>query len=163
LRIPGSEKSTPHGSQFDPAKIQPFSVLCCDYLFAGDPDPLIGRRFVCLEHRSLDGKEYAFCLKATSKVGAYTNNPGMMAGAVFYPAGTLQFFKKDTVIQPDNQFPIPHLDLIRQHRAEKVRILGSMPDSFPGDLIAAVEASRTMTPREQKRIIECLNNALGSS
>lgn len=73
-----------------------------------------------------------------------------------YKAGVLPFFEKDTVIQPDNQFPIPHFELAKQAASRDFEVLGPMPSDFPALLAAAVRASVTMSPREKQRILEVL-------
>jgi len=156
LKTPNLGKPSQAAKPFDPAQIPRFSVIRCNYHFDGDPKPLIGRRFVCLEHRNLEKRAFAICLKATSQIEAYINNPRRMAGVVFYRAGAVPFFEKDTIIQPDNQFPIPHYDLIRQHASGDAKILGVLPGDFPSNLASAVRASVTITPREQRRILEIL-------
>jgi len=110
---------------------------------------------VCLQHCTLENRLFAFCIKATSKTTAYANNPKRLAGVVFYRAGVISFFEKDTVIEPDNQFPIPHYDLIRQHSnaSGDVRLLGALPSDFPAALAKAVRDSVTMPPSKKKRLL----------
>jgi hypothetical protein len=108
---------------------------------------------VCLSHEA----RHAICLKATSKLDAYKNRPDRMAGIIFVRAGTLSCFNQDTIIQPDNQVPIPHPTLATQHASGDFEILGAMHDGFPMDLAKAVRNSKTMSPREQKRILGILD------
>jgi hypothetical protein len=84
------------------------------------------------------------------------NNATRLAGVVMYKAGELPFFEKDTVVQPDNQFPIPHFELIRQAVSHDAEVLGVLPSNFPEMLVNAVRASVTMSPREKQRILEML-------
>jgi hypothetical protein len=80
-----------------------------------------------------------------------------MAGAVLVPAGTHSFFPLDTIIQPDNQVPIPHFTLTTQHATSELEILGTMYDGFAGDLVKAVNASHTMSPERQRSILSLLS------
>jgi hypothetical protein len=139
--------------QFDPAKIPPYTVLRFSYKWGeGRSGP---KRFVCLMHR--DGM--AICLKATSKVESYKNNPKKMIGAVFYAAGSLPCFDKDTVIEPDNYIAVLHSTLAKQHATRELKILGVMPDDFVDVLIKATLASETMTPRQQRALIGILTGS----
>lgn len=138
-------------NQFDPAVIPPFSVIRCRYQFKGDPQSG-QKRFVCLAHQ--DGA--MICIKATSQIEAYRNNPKKMAGVVFYEAGSIFFFEKDTVIQPDNYFAMLHSTLAKQRAAGDLIVLGAMPDGFRDALIEAVVASETMTPKAQTVFINIL-------
>ncbi len=156
LKTPISGKPSQAARTFDPATIPPFSVIRCNYHFDGDPSPLPNRRFVCLCHKTLQARHFAICLKATSQLDSYRNNPQRMPGVVFYRAGLIPFFEKDTIVDPDNPFPIPHFDLIKQHLSGGLKILGALPEDFPEVLAKAVRASVTMSPREQRRILEIL-------
>lgn len=135
-----------------------FEVIRCDYHFDGDPDPLPGRLFVFLENRHLSNEIYAICLKATSKVDPYKNNPQRMKGVVLYQPGEVTCFNKSTIVEPGNLIPIPHRDLIRQNRLGKAAVIGALPDGFAALLIAAVQASVTLSPREKQRLLEILGD-----
>jgi hypothetical protein len=157
LKIPASGKSANAVSnRFDPAALAPFSVIRCNYRFDGDPSILPDRRFVCLGHKRLDGSDFAICLKATSKLEAYKNNSPRMGGVVFYNAQEISFFEKDTIIQPDNQFPIPHSNLAKQFADKSLVVLGMMPSGFAESLVRAIEKSITMSPIKKRRLLEML-------
>lgn len=96
------------------------------------------------------------CIKATSQIEAYRNNPKKMAGVVFYQAGSISFFEKDTIIQPDNYFAMLHSTLAKQRAVGDLTVLGAMPDGFRDALIEAVVASETMTPKAQTAFINIL-------
>lgn len=155
MKIPSSGKPTP-AARFDPAQFERFAVIRCDYRFAGDADSLPGRLFVFLDNVTLDKQALALCVKATSKVEPYRNNPRMMQGAVFYKGGVVPCFPKDTIIQPGNLFPIPHLELIRNNGQGKAAVVGVMPPAFMSELLKAVQDSVTMSPKEKKRILSLL-------
>lgn len=97
------------------------------------------------------GDRHAICLKATSKTAIYRNNPDKMAGCVYLKAAEVAFFREDTVIQPDNQFPVPHSSL-----EDESRILGSLPEDFQGRLIRAVESSSTIPTSRKRSLLECI-------
>jgi hypothetical protein len=157
LKIPYSGKPTPT-ARFDPAQFERFAVIRCDYRFDGDPEALPGRLFVFLDNATLDKQALALCVKATSKVEAYLNNPKKMQGAVFYKGGVLPCFPKDTIIQPENLLPIPHLELIRNNAQGKAAVVGVMPPDFMSELLKAVHDSVTMSPKLKKRILSLLGD-----
>jgi hypothetical protein len=158
LKIPTSGKFAPDAKQgLDPSGIVPCSVFRCNYQFDGDPYALPNRRFVCLGHKDLENKSpFAICLKATSQLDAYKNNPRRLAGSVLYKAGVVPIFEKDTIIQPDNQFPIPHSNLLRQYAAGDFAVLGVLPANFIPALLDAIEQSFTMSANQKRRLHELL-------
>lgn len=103
--------------------------------------------FVVLCHRP----PFAICIKATSKTTIYRNNPSMSKGCVWYGAGEVPCFPLETVIQPDNQFPIPY-ELIRKADNEGILDAYLLPTGFEDSLRAAIANSATLTPRERSRI-----------
>lgn len=136
---------------FDPAAISPYSVIRIPFRL-GDESHILKKRFVVLGH--LGG--YAICLKATSQVKIYINNRELMVGCVYYKAGELKAFSKDTVIQPDNQIPIAHDYLIQSERNKSLDILGIMPADFRSKLKKAISDSLTMSEREKLRLLKIL-------
>jgi len=84
------------------------------------------KRFVILGHR----EGYAICIKATTKVEIYKNNPERLSGCVYYQAKEVTFFETETVIQPDNPFPIPHPYIADCEKNGKLQILGNLPKDF---------------------------------
>jgi len=80
-----------------------------------------------------------------------------MKGAIFYPAGSTSFFPKDTVVQPDNLFPIRHDEIQRQHFKGIFKIMGVMPKAFLENLRTATLSSDTMSPNQQRRLLEMLD------
>lgn len=79
-----------------------------------------------------------------------------MAGVVFYPAGSIPFFQKDTIVQPENRVALWHSNLAKQHVIKDLTILGNMPANFSKRLIGAVLASETMSPKEQRLFLDVL-------
>ena len=120
------------------------------YKFEGEL--AISKLFVCVAH--FNG--HAICLKATSKLDLYKSNSARMAGVVFLPAGSVSCFPADTVIQPDNQVPIPHPVIVTQHKQGTFAVVATLPAAFESQLAAAVNASETLEPREQKRLAQLL-------
>jgi hypothetical protein len=112
----------------------------------------IPKRFVLVCHE----KEHAICLKATTKVTLYANDPKMMAGVVFYLAGSLAFFEADTAVQPDNLHPIAHTNISRCLDNRTFEMLGMMPEGFKEALSTAITSSVTMKPARKKHLLERL-------
>lgn len=111
-----------------------------------------------MRHKTLQGRHFAICLKATSQLDAYKNNPRRIPGVVLYRAGIIPLFEKDTIIDPEKQFPIAHYELIKQHASGDFGVLGVLPGDFPEALAKAVRASITMSPNQKARILELLNS-----
>lgn len=93
-------------------------------------------------------------MKATSNIALYKNSKELFAGVIFYKAGELPFFPLDTVIQPDNLHPIPHLHLSRCHAAGTLVELGDMPENFHARVVAAVNASITIPQARKQNILQ---------
>jgi hypothetical protein len=108
--------------------------------------------FVALAHVNA----HVVCLKATSHVEVYTGNSANLRGVVFYRAGSIDCFPVDTVVQPDNLIPIPHPDIIEQHQTGTFRIAGQCPKEFHDQLVAAIRASDTLEPRQERRLNQLL-------
>ena len=142
---------SPSLSGFDPSAIPQFSVISLPYAYQGDPQPQL-KRFVVISHI----QEFAFCIKATSKVSLYINNPQMLAGCVLYRAGECDCFECDTAVQPDNQVPIRHADISSSHERGELQILGTMPEDFKERLRAAANNSFRIVPRERNRLLQFL-------
>jgi len=128
-------------ASFDPATIPPYSVIRAPLTASGEE---IGEKLVVvLCHR----QGHAVCLKATSNTAFYINNPERMRGCVFYRANEVPFLHRDTVIQPDNHFAVPHSKIDNENR-----VLGALPADFPQKLRTAIENSATI-PGVRKRSI----------
>jgi hypothetical protein len=89
------------------------------------------------------------CLKVTSRVTLYQNDPELMAGCVYYRGREVPCFTTDTAIQPDNPFLIAYRDV---QRAEQV--LGLLPNDFHGRLVRAIRACIRLTPRQRRKLLE---------
>ena len=110
---------------FEPkTDLPPFSVILVPYTFE---NATVRKIFVVICHEV----GFAFCIKTTSNLTFYQNSPGLLSGCVPYKKGEIEFFSEDTVVQPDNQFPISHSDLIEAHNQGALEILGTMPADFP--------------------------------
>lgn len=77
----------------------------------------------------------------------------MMAGCVYYAGGEIECFSENTVVQPDNQIPIPHYTICSEERKGNLDVW-PMPDNFKQRLISAVANSTTLTGREKARLAE---------
>lgn len=129
--------------------LPPFTVVLCPYTFE---NATVRKIFIVLSHAN----GFAFCIKTTTNLDFYRNSPGVLAGCVWYRKGELPFFKEDTVIQPDNQFPIRHGALIEAERQKALEILGIMPADFKEKLIKAVNSSLRMDARKKERLLKIL-------
>lgn len=79
-----------------------------------------------------------------------------MAGVVLYPAGSISFFEKDTIVQPDNLVALLHSKLATQKLIKDLIILGTMPQDFKQRLLEAAIASETMTPKARRAFIRII-------
>jgi hypothetical protein len=134
---------------FNPEKdLPPFTVILVPYTFE---NATLRNIFVVLCHEG----GHAFCIKTTTNSTFYKNSPGRLAGCVPYKKGEL-FFREDTIIQPDNQFPISHEALIEAERLKALEILGIMPEDFREKLIKAVNSSPVMDSRKKERVLKTI-------
>jgi hypothetical protein len=116
------------------------------------PVEAIPKRFVILGHF----RHLALVLKTTSQIERYRNNAELMRGVVFYRAGACSCFDMDTVVQPDNQFAVPHDFLESTHRRGNLQILGLLPHGFKDALIVAIDRSDTLSEVERNRLLSIL-------
>jgi hypothetical protein len=121
------------------------------YQFDGDPAPEV-KLFVVLCHKN----SHAICIKATSKTALFDNNPSKRSGCVSFAAGQVPCFPVRTVVEPDNQIPIPH-HLIRSAQMRGTLEVSELPATFRSDLTTAIENSATLTKRERLRILTMLS------
>jgi len=96
---------------------------------------------------------YAYCIKVTSNPEFYANSPELIAGCVVYKKGELKFFSEDTIIQPENQIPIPHNDIVLAEKNGSFKVLGQMPGDFREKLKGAINASIRLDARTRARIL----------
>jgi hypothetical protein len=138
---------------FSPASLPKYSVIRLPYRFSGTSysDP---KRFVVLGHKA----GHAICIKATSRMDFYRNNPEKLAGCVLYGAGEVSQFGEETVIQPDNQFPIPHAELQDLYDKGGLDLLGTLSMDFEAKLKTAIENSTTLNERELARLLSFLGS-----
>jgi hypothetical protein len=136
----------------DLSAISRFCVIRIPFKFSGQTFEE-RKRFVALGHFN----NHAICLKATSKVAIYQNNPEKMAGCVYYGSGETALFERDTAIQPDNQIPIHHDQLENALIAGTLEIMGTLPLDFEAKLRVAIENSTTLDDRRRSRLIALLN------
>jgi hypothetical protein len=128
---------------FDPATIPLFTAIHLLLEIDGDPVP-VRKWLIVIAH--IPGA--AVCLKTTSNTGPYESDPEKMAGAVYYKAGELTCFPKNTAIQPDNRFTVSH-DKIKADRELKTF---AMPADFKERLKKAVAESVTLWGAKRKTI-----------
>jgi hypothetical protein len=133
---------------FDPPCIPKYSVIRIPYKFS-NASQYESKLFVVLGHVC----NYAICIKATSQVAFYKSNPEKLAGCVSYKPGEVAAFDQETVIQPDNQFPIPHEQLQRFNDNKTLQLLGVLPIDFEDKLKTAIENSTALNEREVTRLL----------
>jgi hypothetical protein len=134
--------------QFDPALIPRFSVIRIPYKFDGNRTE---KFFVLICHRGVN----AICIKATSKVEIYKNNPNMMKSCIYYAAGEVKCFPLETVVQPDNQFPISHADLGKAFMERTLEIHPPLPN-FEHELRRVIRESDTLDDRRRERLLAAI-------
>lgn len=127
----------------DPPSIPQFSVIRIPVKLQGFTEL---KRFVVISHVC----GHAFCLKTTSQTEAFKNSPNSV---VIYEDGDCPLFQKKTVIDPRNQFPIPHSQLVENERDGEYENHGVMPPDFRERLVQAVQNSRVMESNKKKRLL----------
>jgi len=127
-----------------PRSLPPFTVVRIPFLFEGSPKP-VPKLFIILGHLN----NSAFCLKPTSQTGFYDNNPDRRGGCVCYEALEVDFFSKRTIIDPDNQFEIPHLRLADLQEKGALEVVGKMPEDFGQRLKAVIANSETLDEKRK--------------
>jgi hypothetical protein len=131
----------------DATELKSFDLIRLPYTYADERPEL--KRFVFIRHEA----GYAICLKATSKVILYLNDPTLMAGVIFYQKNSLAMFELDTVIQPDNPHPLSHIEINRSIKQGTFEHLGAMPEDFRAALLNAINASKTMKPERKRNLL----------
>jgi hypothetical protein len=143
------------GQHFDPSSIPEFSIIRIPYQFGADPP--LSKLFVVLGHKTDGfGTSYAVCIKTTSNVDLYSDQR-KRKGCVCYKAGELECFPAElTFVEPDNQFPISHVDIIAANRNGKFEN-HLLPDDFQERLCVAIKSSITLSVRQKQRLAEFVN------
>lgn len=140
---------------FDPFAIARFSVIRVPYKFDGDPEP-VPKLFVVLRHIEHERVWYALCLKTTSQMAFYNNNPAKKRGCVCYRAGEVPCFTKpETIIEPDNQFAIAHAAIVAAH-GRGILEIHALPGDFLARLKTAIQNSVTLTKVKRDRLLGVL-------
>ena len=93
--------------------------------------------------------------KSYSNVDRYKNDPNQMAGCAFFDVGEIACFGKETVLQPDNRFAIPHSHIEQEHANGTLTIAPTHADC-KSRLIASVNNSPKMNGREKKAMLSFL-------
>lgn len=140
---------------FDPSTIRPFSVIRVPYQFE-DKEP-VSKLFVVLGHRTDGfGISYAVCIKTTSHKELYLDER-KRKGCVRYQGGDLDCFPAEiTFVEPDNQFPIAHTDIMSAERKGKFEN-HALPQDFESRLCEAIRCSITLSTRQKQRLAEFVN------
>jgi len=117
--------------KFDPASIPPYSVVLAPVLFPGE---VAEERKLLITFRHQAGS--VECIKPTSNTAPFKANGRRAKGCVFYPAGDLAVFPKDTFIDPESRFTVPYSKLTDPHC-----VRARLPRDFRDKLIYAINAS----------------------
>jgi hypothetical protein len=136
---------------FDPSSLARFSVIHLPYTFQG---VTVKKLFVVIGHE----KQFAFCIKTTTNATFYQNSPELLAGCICYKKGEVSFFTQDTLVQPENQFPIAHQAMVEAERAGTLSIVGKMPEDFGEKLAKAINASIRLDARKKARILKFISS-----
>jgi hypothetical protein len=97
------------------------------------------------------------CIKTTSNKELYSDER-KQKGCVCYKAGDLDCFPADlTFIEPDNQFPIAHVDIMAARRKGDFEN-HTLPADFEARLREAIRCSITLSKREKQRLAQFVND-----
>jgi hypothetical protein len=75
---------------------------------------------------------------------------------VFYPAGEVSCFPRDTYVQPDNQFPISHYAISECYRKGNLHPW-RLPDDFEFRLRDAIRNSPLLSKVQRDRLVKILD------
>ena len=145
-----SVKPSAQSPSFDASGIKPLSVIYVPYTFAGK-GYAEWKHFVVLTHQN----GHAICLKTTTQVNYYLGNKSKLLSCVYLKFGTVPEFSQDTIVEPDNQFPIEHGLIEGAYLNPKFRVF-SLPPDFYVMLCEAVQRSETLKWPPKKRLMEIL-------
>jgi len=136
-----------------PESIARFAVVALPWKFPGDPE--VKKLFVTVGHYA----EQMMMIKATSKTERYTTDGDMMHSCVFYEAGQVSCFSVDTVIQPDNLYPIGYPRLKEHHEDGSLSIWESvLPADFEEKLRTAIRNHVRMSLMQKRRVLTVLDS-----
>jgi hypothetical protein len=110
------------------------------------------KMFLVVGHRN----GCAILIKTTSRTEHYKSRPELLAGVVVCTANQYAAFKYETVIDPENDFAVPHSQLQRFYNAYTINILGSIPE-LRDLLIAAITNNRQIEPARKNGLLGCLD------
>lgn len=100
---------------------------------------------------------YAICLKATSKLDLYDNNPIKNKGCVRLAVGYIDCFPLTTIVDPDFHFPIHH-SVIWKAQENGTFEVHKMPMGFEDRLRKAIANSGTLGPIKRARILSMISD-----
>ncbi len=79
-----------------------------------------------------------------------------MRGAVCYDPGECPYFRRRTVVQPENLFDVRHYQLGIFVSQARLEVIGPMPTDFEGRLEEAIRGSTLIDKRRWNALAECL-------
>jgi len=100
--------------------------------------------------------EHAFCVKATSKLQRYHADEDFRRGCVHYPAGSVDCFELETVIDLAKAFAIPH-DILRRYAMDGVlEILLVLGGNIRPEIERAIRLCKTSTQGMRDKLLAVL-------
>ena len=113
---------------FDPLKIGRYTVIHVWYEYPSQRGE--EKYFIVLRHDKASAGFICRCIKATSRIARFENDPDLLKGVVLYEQRTIPFFTERTVVDPDSKLDIDHSHLKDQSRKNRFRVAGKMPEDF---------------------------------
>jgi hypothetical protein len=104
---------------------------------------------VVLSHDSHLGKDFCWCIKATSKLQRFLIDQKLLASCVVYSAGEIPFFPVDTLIDPSNHIPMIHATLLQESKLGRYWVKGRMPQDFHQRIAAAIRSHPVLEPKRK--------------
>jgi hypothetical protein len=130
---------------FDASTIPLFSAIRLPFQFTGDISAT-QKWFVVLAHET----EKAMCIKTTSQGLKYKNSPFHSDGWAWFSPGEIVCLSKETALQTENFFEIPHSQIILAHSSGQLSIEPTT-DDCKGRILAAVNKSQRLSGKEKAR------------
>ncbi|MHB1937522.1 MAG: hypothetical protein ACYCOR_13170 [Acidobacteriaceae bacterium] len=143
---------------FDAQKLARYTVIRVRYAYSGQPAE--EKLFIVLKHVKQDGHLYCWCLKTTSQTDHYAGKEDLLEACVTYESGKLPFFRKPTIIDPNNPIPMYHATLETAARKGEYKIEGKMPSDFHKKIADAIRKHPVIEPKNKKILLESIGEKL---
>jgi hypothetical protein len=136
---------------FDPLKIGRYTVIHVWYEYPSQRGE--EKYFIVLRHDKTSAGFICRCIKATSRIARFENDPDLLKGVVLYEQRTIPFFTERTVVDPDSKLDIDHSHLKDQSRKNRFRVAGKMPEDFHERLVKAIKDSDQLAPKIKRELL----------